>query len=107
MPDGTTMYRFPTNDGTPQYTETNPFTAAGMASGVDLLTYLGSDTSLQGYPAAVRMMTVLALTANTATGEGLFYIDGQRTECSWVGGLVQAPKRGTYRKSVQPLCTSW
>ena len=106
-PDGTTIYRFPADDATPQYTLTNPFNAAQMASGVDLLTFLGSDSSLRGHPTAAQMFAVLAFAANTATGEGLFFIDGERLACSWVGGTLEKPKRGTYRDSVRPICVSW
>jgi hypothetical protein len=103
-PDGSTIYRFPADDGTPQYALTNPFNAAQMASGVDVLTFLGSDTSLQSYLPAARMFALLAFGANTPTGEGLFYIDGKRMACSWVGGTLEKPKRGDYRDSVSPLC---
>jgi hypothetical protein len=105
-PDGTTIYRFPADDATPQYTLTNPFNTAQMASGVDVLTFLGSDTSLSAYPPVARMVSLLAFAANTATGEGLFYIDGERLACSWVGGTLEKPKRGTYRDSVNTICVS-
>ena len=106
-PDGSTIYRFPADDGSPQYAPTNPFNAAQMASGVDVLTFLGSDTSLGSYPAAARMFALLAYAANTPTGEGLFYIGGERLACSWVGGTLETPKRGNSRDSVKPLCVSY
>lgn len=104
LPDGSTAYRHPYADGTPLYRMTNPFNAAQMASGVDPLTFVGSDTSLAGYPPGLRMLILLQLIAKAPTGEGLFYIDGQRTACSWVGGTLEKPKRGSYRDSVRPLC---
>jgi hypothetical protein len=103
-PDGSTIYRFPADDGTPRYALTNPFNVAQMASGVDPLTFVGSDNSLAGYPAAAQMFSFLAFVANTPTGEGLFYIDGKRMACSWVGGTLEKPKRGNNRDSVSPLC---
>lgn len=104
LPDGSTVYRYPDADGTPLYRMTNPFNAAQMASGVDLLTFVGSDNSLAGYPPGVQMNVLLSFIANTPTGEGLFYIDGQRVACSWVGGTLEKPKRGSNRDSVSPLC---
>ena len=94
LPDGSTIYRFPADDGTALYALTNPFNAAGMASGVDPFTFVGSDNSLAGYPPGVRMNVLLGFIANTPTGEGLFYIDGERVWCSWVGGTLETPKRG-------------
>jgi hypothetical protein len=106
-PDGSTIYRFPDADGTPKYALSNPYNAAGMASAVDFLTFMGSDNSLAGYPAAARMFAFLGMAANTPTGEGLFYVDGQRMTCSWVGGTIEKPRRGTDRTSVATLCSEF
>jgi hypothetical protein len=103
-PDGSTIYRLPDADGAPLYTLINPFTTAQLAAAVDPLTFVGSDNSLVGYPAGVRMMTLLSFLANSAIGDGLFYIDGERLECSWVGGTLEKPRRGNARDSVSPLC---
>jgi hypothetical protein len=106
-PDGSTIYRHPDADGTPLYGMANPFNAAQMASGVDPLTFVGSDTSLASLPAGIQMMTFLQFVANTPTGEGLFFIDGERLACSWVAGTLEKPKRGAYRDSVSPLCVGF
>ena len=97
MPDGSTMYRYPDDDGDPAFALANPFSAAQMASGVDALTFVGLKTSIRGYPAGSRMLYFFETIVNQPTGEGLFYLDGTRVVCHWVGGTVDKPKRGVVR----------
>ena len=49
---------------------TNPFNAAQMASGVDPLTFVGSDNSLAGYPPGVQMNVAARFCGEHGDGRG-------------------------------------
>ena len=88
----------------PLYRMATRSTAADMASGVDPLTFVGSDNDLAAHPPGVNMITLLGYIANTADGRGLFYIDGQASRARGWAASLRSPSAADSRDSVSPLC---